>query len=254
MYATDRLTNTADADPVHSTAEQMSAGLTRLTPDEQRLVDEEVIRYRARKSLDTPSEGTGTKLWSLLNSGFVLWFLSTIVVGLVTFSLAKIKDQLTQTESARLRLASTDEELKMRLTNMKNELDTLQQWLPDYQASHDDNTDKRGWYGELKQLYLKTQQPPFSRHQELHLLSIDELLDRMQVDSQLAHVKDDQLAALMAAAHLDWGQIMQLCDKEYEAFQPPSTRAEYYSTVKEKMDKVKTLLAQPPLGHWTLKS
>jgi hypothetical protein len=64
-----------------------------LTEEEQnRIRAEEVIRQEVRKSLEQ-DDSKRRKFWSLLNSAFVLWALSTIVVGVISVTYAKLQEQ-----------------------------------------------------------------------------------------------------------------------------------------------------------------
>jgi hypothetical protein len=55
-----------------------------LTEDEKKHIrEEELFRREVQQQFDPekPPASIGKRLWSLMNSGFALWFLSSIVVG-----------------------------------------------------------------------------------------------------------------------------------------------------------------------------
>src|ERR1700753_1358863 len=57
-----------------------------LAPKEKkRILAEETFREKVRQQLRKPDKKQST-LWMLVNSAFFLWFMSTIIIGLVSFS------------------------------------------------------------------------------------------------------------------------------------------------------------------------
>lgn len=58
--------------------------------DRKRIYQEEVYRYEVRTQLDkTNQKKIKGKTWTFVNSAFFLWFLSSVVVGIISFSYAK---------------------------------------------------------------------------------------------------------------------------------------------------------------------
>ncbi|HEV7388713.1 MAG TPA: hypothetical protein VGN73_08885 [Gemmatimonadaceae bacterium] len=58
-----------------------------LSPEESlRIREEEVVRSEVRRELEAagPKRSFGAKVWAALNSAFLLWFLSSIVLGVLT--------------------------------------------------------------------------------------------------------------------------------------------------------------------------
>ncbi|MEX6687981.1 hypothetical protein QTN47_10775 [Danxiaibacter flavus] len=67
-----------------------------LTPDEKRHIEmEEQFRHEIRKSLETGENKppSSSRIWNFFNSSFGLWFLSTCVVGFITFLYTQNKEQ-----------------------------------------------------------------------------------------------------------------------------------------------------------------
>jgi hypothetical protein len=75
-----------------------------LTDEEkQRIREEEIFRREARRQLeaDQPSLPSRTRIWQIVNSSIVLWFLSSIVLGLFGWGHAKYQEHLQQRELRR---------------------------------------------------------------------------------------------------------------------------------------------------------
>jgi hypothetical protein len=92
-----------------------------LTEEEKkRITMEEIFREEVRKDLASKKQKSFfRKLWVFLNTAFGLWFLSTIVIGLATFSYTALtqydSDRLKQKESIKM----LDIEITTRLYNFE---------------------------------------------------------------------------------------------------------------------------------------
>jgi hypothetical protein len=84
--------------------------------DRQRIRSEEIFREEVRRELlkDGP-KSQAQRIWSLLNTSFVIWFLSSILIGIVTWSYSSIEDSLRATASDRETLQKLDIEITGRL-------------------------------------------------------------------------------------------------------------------------------------------
>lgn len=58
--------------------------------DKDRITTEEIFREEVRRDMEMarPPLSKKKKLWTVLNSSFALWFMSTIIVGVISFSYA----------------------------------------------------------------------------------------------------------------------------------------------------------------------
>lgn len=87
--------------------------------DKNRITAEEIYREEVRRSLEQakPPPSKRTRLWTTLNSSFVLWFMSTILVGIISFSYAIWEK--TREENRRRDEESRTVEREKRLTTRK---------------------------------------------------------------------------------------------------------------------------------------
>lgn len=84
-----------------------------LTDEEKKRINaEEVFRKEVQDSLKKEKEG---KIWQFLNSSFGIWLLSSVVLGLVTFSYQQYEDTSTETKQEKKEIAALDAEIGGRL-------------------------------------------------------------------------------------------------------------------------------------------
>ena len=59
--------------------------------DQERIRQEEIFRQEIRREIaeSTPNKTLGEKIWAFLNSPLGLWFLSTIAIGVLTWSFSE---------------------------------------------------------------------------------------------------------------------------------------------------------------------
>jgi hypothetical protein len=116
-----------------------------LTDDELgRIKEEEIFREQVRRTLQPPtSEPTlGFRVWTLVNSSIVLWFLSSVVIAGVTQVYSC--QQSRQSEQVRKR------ELQRRLdTEIGNRIYQTVAGLNVWKA----NLTRDGWYGTTRGTY-----------------------------------------------------------------------------------------------------
>lgn len=218
-----------------------------MTPDEeQRLRDEERIRYEAKRQLEP-------QWWSILNSGIVLWLLSSIVVSLVTYTITTWTQRFAEKELAIRRADDVEKELSSRLSNFQSRLGEYVKQLDQYRAAHTDVDDRRpsGWYEGLTSRYTQAEFPTFSRLAEFRVLSITSLLRTLERDAAYTKHDTPYLDALRGS-HKEWDKVVRLCYYDYDAFNPDAlNRDGHYNQVREKIEDVRALLSNGPLSHWT---
>jgi hypothetical protein len=84
--------------------------------DKQRIIQEERFRLEVRKSLapEKPDAETG-QLWKFLNSGFGLWLLSTVVIGLIGWAYAQWQGSQENLAQSSALIDKLDVEIEARL-------------------------------------------------------------------------------------------------------------------------------------------
>lgn len=88
--------------------------------DRKRIYQEEVYRYEVRAQLDKVDKKKNKeagKIWAFVNSTLFLWFLSSIVLGIISFSYAKWDRQREIEREQRERAEKLDTEISSRLTH-----------------------------------------------------------------------------------------------------------------------------------------
>jgi hypothetical protein len=87
-----------------------------LTDEEKsRIRQEETYRFHVRSQFEQAKERKHYSSWQILNSSFFLWFLSTIVLGTLTFTFTRWEaDKMIQRERQQ-RIAQIDLEIRNRL-------------------------------------------------------------------------------------------------------------------------------------------
>lgn len=70
--------------------------------EKDRIRDEEIFRQEIRREIEElkPNDSGGKRIWSLLNSSFALWFLSSVVLGSLTAAVTRFNAR-TARESQR---------------------------------------------------------------------------------------------------------------------------------------------------------
>lgn len=79
--------------------------------DRKRIYQEEIYRYKIRAQLDrTVQKKIKGKIWTFVNSAFFLWFLSSVVVGVISFLYVKWDKQRDLEREQRERAALVEQE------------------------------------------------------------------------------------------------------------------------------------------------
>ncbi len=99
---------------------------------------EEIYRQEVRKELEEQADkGKGAAIWKALNSSFAIWFLTTVVVGLVTWSYAAYSDYRQAETRKKESIQRLDTEIAGRVVaalyvidNMKAEMDQGTAYFP----------------------------------------------------------------------------------------------------------------------------
>jgi hypothetical protein len=87
-----------------------------LTEEEkERIRREEIFRAEVRASLDSDSHHPAEKVWKFLNSPFGLWVLSSILLGLLTWSYSQWQASETDSVKRRDTIKRIDTEIASRL-------------------------------------------------------------------------------------------------------------------------------------------
>jgi hypothetical protein len=93
--------------------------------DKKRIYQEEVYRREVRAQLDKTNQknnkATG-KMWTFVNSAFFLWFLSSVVIGIISFSYAKWDEQRGIERERRERAALVEQENIQRARKLDAEI------------------------------------------------------------------------------------------------------------------------------------
>jgi hypothetical protein len=80
--------------------------------DKEHIYQEEKYRLEVRAQLDkaSPKVKTGEKIWTFINSTVFLWFLSSVVLGLISFSYARWDAKRTREREGREKSAFIERE------------------------------------------------------------------------------------------------------------------------------------------------
>lgn len=93
--------------------------------DRKRIYQEEVYRHEVRARLDKTDQKknkVGGKIWTFINSAFFLWFLSSVVLGIISFSYAKWDKQKGLERDQREREALIEREKIQRIRKLDAEI------------------------------------------------------------------------------------------------------------------------------------
>jgi hypothetical protein len=90
---------------------------TDATDRKAQILDEETYRLEVRRQLEArqAAPGPGGRLWALLNSSFALWFLSSVVLTLVTARYATCQHEREQRAASGAAESRLDTELSNRI-------------------------------------------------------------------------------------------------------------------------------------------
>jgi len=152
-----------------------------LTPEEKDKINaEEIFRSETRKHYESRNK---SKLWTFLNSGFGLWFLSSIVLGFVVWAYQRY----TQYEIQR----KYNEQL---LAKVKYEI-YMDAWEYVSAAEHSHN------YGEYSAKFATNLQRPLARLQLFKDATVDELMWDLSYippksNSDMAHGISNTIASI----------------------------------------------------------
>lgn len=99
-----------------------------MLPEEEknRIRAEEIFRYEVRREIETrrPEDSRGKRLWSLVNSTFGVWLLSSVVLGGLTFAYTTYQ----QRSAEEMRKAQTERHLKEEISGrISNGIATMHQ-------------------------------------------------------------------------------------------------------------------------------
>ncbi|HEU0143373.1 MAG TPA: hypothetical protein VFQ47_01190 [Nitrososphaera sp.] len=93
--------------------------------DKKRIYQEEVYRYEVRAQLDKTVQKNNKaegKIWTFVNSAFFLWFLSSVVIGGISFSYVKWEKQREIEREQRERAALAEQENIQRTRKLDAEI------------------------------------------------------------------------------------------------------------------------------------
>lgn len=93
--------------------------------DRKRIHQEEVYRYDVKTRLGKTEQNNnkaGGGIWTFLNSAFFLWFLSSVVIGIISFSYAKWDKQRELEREQRERSALVEQENTQRVRKLDAEV------------------------------------------------------------------------------------------------------------------------------------
>jgi hypothetical protein len=99
--------------------------------EKEKIRAEEIFRQEVRKELEAQKQQPrGWKwLWSLANTSFSIWFLSTIVVGFVTWSYSSVQERARSNASKAETVQKLDTELAGRVQGALATMQALQRRL-----------------------------------------------------------------------------------------------------------------------------
>ncbi|MBV9928532.1 MAG: hypothetical protein JOZ96_26185 [Acidobacteria bacterium] len=105
--------------------------------DKKRIREEEVYRQEVRRELEAekPGPSGGQRLWEVFNKPLVLWFLSTILVGFISWMYASREAQNKELSQRTEAIRKLDREIRNRVGGSLKYLDKPQQGhqpLPPY--------------------------------------------------------------------------------------------------------------------------
>jgi hypothetical protein len=85
--------------------------------DKKRIRKEEIFRKEVQRKLDDekPSPSRKKRIWDLLNSSFVLWFLSTLVIGLFGWMYSNYQERAKADNQKKELIRKLDTEINNRL-------------------------------------------------------------------------------------------------------------------------------------------
>jgi hypothetical protein len=99
--------------------------------DKQRIRAEEIFRSEVRRELEAKKRQLRgwQRAWSLANTSFGIWFLSTIVIGLVTWSYSSVQEHARTNERKAETVRKLDTELTGRIHGALVQLEALRRRL-----------------------------------------------------------------------------------------------------------------------------
>ena len=220
----------------------------RMKPEEEtKIREEEELRHKVRKEL---AEKNFT-FWQFLNSGFVLWILSSIVVTGFVSGFSYWQQTTTSRSNAARRVSEFDSELRNRLRFFSQRIKTLGNEMEMERLRAVTTELPSGWYKEVKQVWFDTQQPEFSPSPEFRLMPIDQLLSSLSESITASGETNGDLAKAIDDAKKDWKEISKDCYEGYNAFRPENLKVDgYYTTVAGVIDRTKDRLTTGPLKKW----
>src|SRR4051794_39520591 len=83
--------------------------------EKSKLKAEEIYRHEVRNSLSTQKDKSNS-IWTFLNSGLGLWFLSTIVIGFFTYLFNEYKEDKKTTTVQEEKIKQLDLEIESRIS------------------------------------------------------------------------------------------------------------------------------------------
>jgi hypothetical protein len=99
-----------------------------LTDEEKnRIKYEEIFRQEIRLQLEGNNKPSSTwkKVWAIINTSFGIWLLSTIVVGLFTWSYARWEQDRTKQSQRNEVIRKLDIEISSRISSIKSSLNNV---------------------------------------------------------------------------------------------------------------------------------
>jgi hypothetical protein len=137
--------------------------------DRDRIRSEEIFRDEVRRELSANQPTSrGKRVWSLLNNPFSIWFLSTVVIGLLTFAYSAHQERLRASARLSETLQKLDTEIAGRIRGSLIALETTQQSI----ASHRLYSSRMGIFGVV----VKALGDEFSSYPEYRTRDLGSLL------------------------------------------------------------------------------
>jgi len=208
----------------------------------ERIKEDEQLRYNVRREL----MAKGSTVWKYLNSGFVLWLLSSVVVGGIAFLYSRYTSESERRRAADHRSQEIRSELGQRLSGYRDKLEYFRAELV-----ADKSGETSGWYKGVRRLYRETDRPPTSYSPELAAFGIQRLLEDLEPALKDSGKTTKALSNRIQKSKDEWHDIYVMSSKEYDKYVPGSlTSSGYFSRMTQICDKIKDYLDHGALAQW----
>lgn len=211
--------------------------------EKEKIKHEEIFRLEIQKTLETQTKNLtfGRKIWKLLNTSFALWFLSTVIVGLVTLSYSSFKST-EEKKTANLELErKLNLEISFRLQNSIIYIHSLEKDIKDSTLYFSKGGVAKRVLEKINNVGSEYTSPEFKERNFISLLY------------ELRSITNNNQLAELVKSIDGYKRIYNISIKEFETFDDDKLSEKKFNEVVDSINEIQKIIEKEIMAEkWKL--